>query len=602
MRATRCGVRFAMIGAVLMMAPIIADCQQYGQWTWDGFIGAEGRSNDNFSEGRAISGYTTRALFVGLGVNGFIIHPAVARFRLSLDTWYTQFSEGGAEDSVRFSGRFDLGLFERSAHPIRLYFGRAQYDYQDMTSDDPITLLGGLPDTTTNWGGRLRFRRGILRGLLVGLDSSELNFLSSDRRPESSDRYFADWARSGGKIQHHVRLVHEVRDYSRLNFAFETSTLTWDEHGPLSPAWRWDLSAVGIRRTTKLEDADATDMDTARLRSQFIRDQAGGNSLNLSYGFGYASSGGAGSAVDHLLEGRYRMLMGSGWEVSPFAALTLREIGEGDISNVQGGLSLIWTGAAGAWDATFSGQGAYGQSRFSLTEETSSQVFWSASGASVLGHGTPAGLRKELQIAFSRNEIRSVGDGDADLPDLGIGFAAAGAQDTARVRFSLFHDVAGGQISGWGEWRRRKADSLFDEIRLRAEDYLATAQLRWRRLSVVFNGGTTEIDDFQSTNQVLTYYGGAVTWSPWRSVHATASYREDFRRLSLAPDIDSDRFEGTIEFQMGHLFLRGEIFQYTERPENGLERKNRGIFWSVRRGFAGWLPFVTGPQRRGVIR
>ena len=53
---------------------------------------------------------------------------------------------------------------------------------------------------------------------------------------------------------------------------------------------------------------------------------------------------------------------------------------------------------------------------------------------------------------------------------------------------------------------------------------------------------------------------------------------------------------------MGKLWIRGEAFQYTEYPDDGAVRRNRGIFWSVRRGFGGWLPIVTGPQRRGVIR
>ncbi|MCD4747960.1 MAG: hypothetical protein K8R59_01195 [Thermoanaerobaculales bacterium] len=591
-----------LIGAVLLLVPSLADCQQYGQWTWGAVIGAEDRSTDNFIGDEDVSKYRTRAYFLGLGVNGFVLHPAVARFSLRLDTWYTQFPEGTGNDNVRFGGRFDLGLFERSAFPMRLYFGRTQYDYPNLATADPITLLSGLPDSTTSWGGRLRIRRGILRGLLVGVDSTELGFHNEDRQTETVDRYFGDWSRSGKRIQHHVRLVHEARDYARLDYAFDTTTLTWDEHGRLAPSWRWDLSAVGIRRTRESEGVGMSESDTASLRNRFVHDLSDGSSLNLSYGFGYASAGNSESALDHSIEGRYRRIVGLGWEISPFAAYSWREIGEGNGSVLQGGLSANRNWASGAWDSNISGQGSYGQSMRSSPGWKDSQSFWFASVASALGHGNSAGLRKELEFSISRNEVGSVGDGNIDLPDLGVGFAAAGAQDTGRVRFSLFHDWAGGNVSAWAEWRRREADSLVDETRLRAEDLLMTTQLRWRRLSVAINGGTTEIDDFHSAGQEMTYYGGSLTWNPWRSVHAIATYREDYRRLALAPDVDSDRIQATIEFRMGRLSLRGEVYQYTERPEFGTERRNRGIFWSVRRGFSGWLPIVSGPQRRGVIR
>ncbi len=587
-----------LVWVVLMLIPSLADCQQYGQWSWGAVIGAEGRLTDNYSGQENISKYETQSIFLGLGINGFILHPAVARFSLGLDTWFTRFSEATAQNNSRFGGHFDLSLFERGSYPFRLYFSRSQYDYPDLAADDPLTLLGGLPDSTTNWGARFRIRRGFLSGLHLGIDASELEFLSMDQRTDTIDRYFADWARSGKKIQHHIRLLYDARDYARFDYAFDTTTLTWDEHGPLTPTWRWDLSAVGIRRTTQFESTAASKSNTARLRNNFSHNLSDGSFLDLTYNFGYASTGNSENAVDHQIEGRYRRLVGSRWEIAPFATYTLRQINDGNISVLQGGMSATWNRTSGAWNSSFSGLGAYGQSMFSSANSTGSQPFFSATASSNLGHGNSARLRKELDLTISRNEVRSVGNGDADLPDLGIGFAAAGTQDSGRVRFSLFHDWMGGNMSTWAEWRRREADSLVDETRLRAEDLLVTAQLLWSRLSMGFNAGTTKIDDFHSTGQEITFYGGSLSWTPGRSVRTTASYREDFRQLALAPDVDSNRIQATVEFQMGRLSLRGEVFQYTERPENGIERRNRGIFWSVRRGFSGWLPFEE-PGRGG---
>lgn len=587
--------------ACILLAVAPLEAQQFGQWSWNAVIGAEGRDTENSTGGEATSTYGTQSILVGLGINGFIVHPAVARFNLRLDTWLTQYSDGVGTDNSKFGGRFDLGLLERGTMPIRLYFGKAQYQYSELTSDDPTTLLGGLPESTTNWGGRLRVRRGVLRGLLVGVDASDLEFRDPGARPESNERLFADWGRSTGNIQHHLHLVRETRDYSRVNYALETTTLTWEEHGTVAPTWRWDLSGVGIGRRTQFEGVGSTESTTARLRNRFIHEFEGGDTLDLGYGFGYASAGGGDSAMDHSIDARYRRRLVTGWEVAPYVAVTLRDVGEGSASIVQGGASVNRTWASGPWSGSFSGTGALGRNSLS-GEAGGSQSFWTTSVSGLVSHGVTSGLRKEIEIGFSRNEVRSVGEGDADLPDLGVGFAAAGTQDMSRARLSLFHDWRGGGVSGWAEWRSRRTGSTFDGLDLRADDLLATAQFRLNRFSVVANAGRTEIDTLQQSGQELTYIGGSVTWNPWRSLRVTTSYRQDVRRLDLVPDVDSDRLQATVEFRLGRLSVQGQLFRYDERPTGGLERRNQGIFWSVRRNLAGWLPWVTGPQRRGVIR
>ncbi len=590
----------AALAVVFVSGAIPAGAQQFGQWSWDGALGLEGRRFDNRLGNDRLSGYQSQAVYLGLGLNGFIVHPAVARFRLGLDTWYTRFPQGGALDGFRFGGRFDLGLFERGVYPVRLYFDKAIYSYQDLVNDDPVTLLGGLPDSTTSWGGRLRIKRGFLHGLLLGLDMTELAFVGSDRRTETRSVFFGDWSKSGKKIQHHVRLNHEVRDYSRLDYTFRTTTLNWDEHGQLAPTWRWDFFTVGIRRVTDYDQNSAA-TDTLRLRSKFIHDFSEASVVDFGYSFGYAGAGGT-SALDHQLEGRYRRTFDTGWELGPFVVINRRDVDDLQVSVLQGGLSATWVWASGAWDTNVSGTGSYGRTMYSADGQAATAPFWSAGISTTLGHGKSSGLRKVLEFGVARNEIKSVGEGDPNRPDLGIGFAAAGAQDNARARLSLFHDWKGGGISGWGEWRLREADSLIDESRLRAEDLLANVQVRMGSFSIVGDGGRTQTNQFRDAGQEISYYTGAVYWNPWHSTRIGASYRQDFRKLALAPDIDSDRIQATFEFQMGQLSMRAEFYQFTERLDVGAPRQNRGFYWTIRRGFAGWLPWVTGPQRRGVIR
>ena len=592
------------LGIAIMWAftPQVSNAQQYGQWTWDALLWADGRSTDNFLDDQTISRYQNRELRLSLGLNGFILHPSVARFRLQLDTSYTRFLQGAGSDNLRFGGRGDLGLFERGAFTVRLFFAQQQYNYESLGDEDPITLASGLPDNLTSWGVVARVRRGGLRGLLLGVNASELTFVGPEEGTQTTDIAFVDWSRAGKNLQHHVRLAHEARDFGRLDYALDTTTFNWTESGWVAPTWRWDLFAIGIRRSSDFEGVASVDTNTARLRNKFTNRLPSGNLLDLTYGFGYADVQGGGEVTDHQFEVRYRWLFHSGWELSPFVVYTLQNRGPTTVSIPQGGISATWTGNLGAVDALFSGQGAYGETMASSDEGEVNVPFWSGTANFTLGHGDTTALRKELEIGWSHNEVRSAGDAIDNLPDLGISFATAGTQDTGRARFSLIHDWSGGGLSGWVEWRRNESESVLQNTRLTIDGLLATAQLRWATFSLLANGGTTQVDDLLGTGQELSYAGASVGWKPWRSLRLNATYREDRRQLVLTPDVDSNRIQGIVEFRLGRSFLRAEAFQYTERPKGGFERRNRGIFWSVGRGFGGLLPVVTGPQRRGVIR
>jgi hypothetical protein len=66
--------------------------------------------------------------------------------------------------------------------------------------------------------------------------------------------------------------------------------------------------------------------------------------------------------------------------------------------------------------------------------------------------------------------------------------------------------------------------------------------------------------------------------------------------------VDADRIEAILEFTLGRIVLRAQVYETTERFQTGGERTNRGLMWTVIHRFEGWLPIVTGPERRGVIR
>ena len=103
-------------------------------------------------------------------------------------------------------------------------------------------------------------------------------------------------------------------------------------------------------------------------------------------------------------------------------------------------------------------------------------------------------------------------------------------------------------------------------------------------------------------DQEVRFTGAGARWRPWRYVHLNGSYREDQREFVLAPDIDGDRAELGLELRVGQVQLLASLFETRERLMDGSERTNRGLRWSIGRRLAGWLPIVTGTQRRGTIR
>ncbi len=80
------------------------------------------------------------------------------------------------------------------------------------------------------------------------------------------------------------------------------------------------------------------------------------------------------------------------------------------------------------------------------------------------------------------------------------------------------------------------------------------------------------------------------------------NYRYDMRRLELAPDVDVSRYELGLEYRLGQFLITAGLYELHERPDDGSERTQRGITWSVGRRFAGPLPVMTGSRRRGTIR
>ncbi|MFN3414211.1 MAG: hypothetical protein ACK42L_09155, partial [Thermoanaerobaculum sp.] len=158
---------------VCLVVPATALAQQFGQWSWQANFRAGGRSYENTSQGQLLSQYQEQALSLGLGLNGFVVHPAIARFNLGLDVVFSRYPKGMAVDNNRLGYSLRLGLLPESPYPIELFASRSRFEYQGLTALPAFTFVG-TPEQTTSWGGRLRFRHGLLAGALLGFDTSTI--------------------------------------------------------------------------------------------------------------------------------------------------------------------------------------------------------------------------------------------------------------------------------------------------------------------------------------------------------------------------------------------------------------------------------------------
>jgi hypothetical protein len=132
------------------------------------------------------------------------------------------------------------------------------------------------------------------------------------------------------------------------------------------------------------------------------------------------------------------------------------------------------------------------------------------------------------------------------------------------------------------------------------DSYQGTLQLGWRELTLAGQAGATEVDEL--TRQEVSYWGVSASWIPIRAVTLRAGHHLNTSRLENAPDYDTDRTEVGATVFLGAFEISADAFRInSERPGTPLTT-NDGVYLSISRRFGGWLPWVTGPQRRGWVR
>ena len=598
MRAAAGRVSFSILVLAVALGRSPAQSQQFGQWWWDASVEGTGRTFDNLVDDSRVSEFRQNDLTVSLGLNGFIIHPAVANFRLGYDLLFSSVEGGRSLDTDRSGVRADLGVFPRGSYPVNLSFKRQLYDYVGISRDEPLTLLG-VPDRTTSWSGRVRARRGPLKGLLFGFEHSSLEFLEDRDGDEVQDRQFADWSAAGKSLNHHLRLEHQARGFGRADLRFDDLILNWDEHGDVADRWRWDLSTVAMQRGLRFQEHPETEIDIYRILSQLLRTTEKDDLLTLSYSGGLSSGAGAPTTDSHSLGARYQWRRNRVWQVTTFGDYAWQRSGGSELRAPQAGAAVSWRRRAGALDLALTGSGSY-----RLIDRKELEGDDSAVATALLanvGFGNERRLRTDLEGSVSRNELRPAGEKVTDVPDLGIRLAGIGIQDRYRGRLTLRRRFRTLSVHAYSEWTRRESSESVLRGEFMAETLVHSLQVSHGRINLTGNVGENRLENNASSAQFVRFQAISAYYRPWRSLTLKASYRIDEREIDLGPDIDAERSEAGFDFHLGALTLQAHAFETKERFTTGVARTNRGLRWTIRRRFAGLLPIVSAPGRRRTV-
>ena len=276
------GARLALV-AVLLVWAAPARAQRYGQWSWNGGVGI-GQRNYKNDAGDGTMGYDEKELRLSLGLNGFILSPAVAGFRLGADALFLRMTDTGSRDTVQWGG----GATSRSCRrgPSRSACTPATSGTSSGRGSSSPVYSSGTPDFATSAGGRVRIRRGFLSGLLTGYDWSRLSFVEPGAAPQDRGIGFVDWVAPVPRFQPHVRVERRDEEYGGFGYSFRDWVAGYDHRGPVLGSWTWQLSASGLDRRTSYDAAPSSTTRTARVQSNLMRPAGPRGTFSIDYGLG----------------------------------------------------------------------------------------------------------------------------------------------------------------------------------------------------------------------------------------------------------------------------------------------------------------------------
>lgn len=586
--------RFRLVTAAMVLCAIAAtaSAQQYGQWTWDAGISARQRGYEFTESEETVSELQERDGLLSLGVNGYVLHPAIAAFRVGLDTNLTK-REGGATLGSRKVGyRGDLRIFPTGAYPVHVYASRQRYDYDDAS---PAARIGSVPDDITTFGARVRVRSGPLTGLVARAERSRIGLLGPYGGVESHQNQLADWAGGGKGWQHHYRLERQARTFAASRYSTDDVSLLADE-SYRSAAWQWTSSSQLIRRGWSSETISGSSITALRVQNRFLRTSSRTRTWELQQSSGITLADL--SSQSHTLGARYSIATGGNFTVAPFANLGVQTSNSLQVFAPQAGVSATWTAAKGPVSALVSGSAA------SLLLQTDGEGFSSRDSSVTAGAGASLsfrprrGLHSQVESYVSRNELRRSGETIAASSVL-VPTGGVGTEDRTQARITLGRKWRPFGAHFYVDWVSQATSGELQVNPYSAETLSSSLQVTLRNVNVSMSAGNATLE--QNRVQELHFVTAAARVRIARTLSVVLAHREERRSAVGEPEVDGARSEAGLSLRLGSYAIEPQAFVSRQRS-GGPERSNRGFTVTIARGFGGVLPIVTGMQRRGVVR
>jgi len=586
---------------VTILVPAQATAQEYGQWTWEALLGLGGRNRDNLRDGEIGRSLNERNIGLALGMNGFIVHPAVSRFQLGLDLEFIDTNSGRNLDTRRTGMEGSFDLFPRGGYRASLYAHRRLFDYSGDGADDPFALLSA-PDTLTTYGARFRALQGFLKGSLLGVVRTSIDFVGAAAREHQFEREFYDWSRDSGSFKHHVHLEHRFRDIGTVDVNYEQMRVNFEERGDITPSWHFLLTGAAVRQESESLGIESPRIDDYQLRTRLTHDVRDRDLLEVTYEFGLNDVESRSSTEAQGAVASYRWRPTPMWQFGPLVSYAQVSSDLQTTRSPRAGVIVGFDRSIMEWSSNFTVRGSYGTLEREAGGMTQDQRQFDGSFIGTVGHGSMEGLRKELMVEVLRNRLRITQAAPIVPPGLGFPHPGLGTEDLWRARVTLGHRWDSQFISAWGDWTRREAAPLIDDELITTDTVSATVQYGAHGFDIRANVANTVLEEASRGDQSIRLAGVLASWRPWRSVSLRGSYRFDERRVDLAPDIDGTQLEAGVRWQIGDFYFDASWLETVQQIAGGPESTLRSLSWRLTRRFGGLLPIVTGPQRRGVIR
>ncbi|MGB6847674.1 MAG: hypothetical protein WBG05_05655, partial [Thermoanaerobaculia bacterium] len=532
----------------------------FGRWWWQAQVGVEQWSNENRTADARLSKYGQLGLHLSGSLNGFIVHPSIASFRLDLDTVLARFDNSTFSTTDDLGGGLELEILPTGSYPLRLGFRSTSFAYGLPPDGDPAILLR-QPDRTSLWLGEWQIRRGIFKGLLLAFNRTNIDFLDPEAREGVHEQNLVQWSGNTGKVRHQLRLRRRLDVYGTRDFEREDLAVYLDERNIKGALWTWMFTGSGILYSTK-SNGRVDDIDQYRVFGKAFRPIRRADRIELELNGDSVRTTTQDPSLRYGLRGSYRWYPKPQLQIAPFLGYVAQESDTISFRSPRIGVSVIWNRQGPKLNSVLGFTSNTGQVTTSGATETSDQRQTSFALTETLTYGNPRRLLAELELGLSHNELdlrrRPLFDDESDL------IRAFERDDAARVRTKLRRIWGPRNLNFWLDWEHQDSSGELQPIPFVSDTFSANLQYTERKFSAIATVGDTSIDRVAGNNQELRFGTASISWRPLYFLRLDAFYRANRQNLILAPALDTQSFEVRLHVEMGLLIFEARVFEATE--------------------------------------